>query len=121
MSKHYLHTSIFSLISIFANSQSLKSSADSIRSRYQVPEPAYVVASSDRIVDIQAIGKKRLDIISIATSNDQFYLVSNTKGITGMIAALLVSQHKIEWNTSFFSIFPNPKAASNNTYSGTTL
>src|SRR4051812_27090726 len=50
-----------------------------------------------------------------------FRLGSNTKAVTGFIAATVVQQHKIEWSTRFFDLFPELKAGSRPDYYDITL
>jgi CubicO group peptidase (beta-lactamase class C family) len=53
--------------------------------------------------------------------NDKVRIGSNTKAITGFIAAQLVKQKKIRWNTRFFDLFPELKATSDQAYYKVTL
>lgn len=70
---------------------------------------------------MQIIGAKKINTSLVAEPNDKFRIGSNTKAITGFIAAQLVKQNKISWNTKFFDLFPELKAKSNPTYRNLTL
>lgn len=107
------------LLSFTARAQSFKPFADSIRKAYAIPALGYAVISADSILEIEMLGNKKGDIP--ATLNDRFRIGSNTKAITGMVAALLVKQHVIAWNTPFFTLFPELKKGSHQAYHDITL
>jgi CubicO group peptidase (beta-lactamase class C family) len=102
-------------------SQTLAESAETIRKKYEIPELGYAVISSEAILEIQTLGFKRVNSTIVAQPQDRFHLGSNTKAITGFIAALLVRQNKIAWQTKFFDLFPNLKAHSRRAYDDLTL
>jgi CubicO group peptidase (beta-lactamase class C family) len=104
-----------------ARAQSLAAAADSIRRHYGIPELAYAVISSDSIVEMQVLGVKRNGSTIPAEPADRFHLGSNTKGITGFIAALLVARKKIAWETKLFDLYPELRRRSNAAYAGVTL
>jgi CubicO group peptidase (beta-lactamase class C family) len=102
-------------------SQSNKDFADSIRKIYHIPELAYAVVSSDKIYEEQVLGIKKIHTTIPAALTDKFRIGSNTKIITGFIAALLVKQGKIKWDTRFFDLFPELKATSDPAHYNLTL
>lgn len=83
--------------------QSTAAFADSIRRKYNIPELSYAVVSSDTVLEMQALGVRKINTQLTASLSDRFRIGSNTKAITGFIAALLVQQGKISWDTKFFS------------------
>lgn len=95
--------------------------ADSVRRQSNIPELCYAVMSSDSIFEIRALGNRIANSASTADVNDLFRLGSNTKAITGLLAATLVNQGKLQWNTRFFELFPELKPASHPSYEGLTL
>ncbi|MBS1912914.1 MAG: beta-lactamase family protein [Bacteroidetes bacterium] len=101
--------------------QPLASLADSIRMHYRIPEIGYAVISSDSIIEIGTIGIKRYGTSIAADAGDRFHLGSNTKGVTGLIAALLVKQGAIRWDTGLFDLCPELKRRSNRAYHRVTL
>ncbi len=105
----------------YCNAQNTYRYADSIRKAYKIPELAYAVVSADSIYELRVLGVKKINSKLAATNNDRFRLGSNTKAITGFIAALLVKQKKISWNTKFFDLYPEMKAASKKEYHQLTL
>ncbi|MFN8283928.1 MAG: serine hydrolase [Chitinophagales bacterium] len=112
---------IFLFTTISAQSQSTVSFADSIRKTYQIPELAYVALSSDFVFELEVLGVQRINTNYIAHQKDRFHIGSNTKAITSFIAALLVQENKINWNTTFFELFPELKSKSKKAYYNITL
>jgi CubicO group peptidase (beta-lactamase class C family) len=102
-------------------SQSIKAFADSIRTACTIPELGYAILSSDKIYEMQVTGVKKINSTLNASLTDKFRIGSNTKAITGFIAALLVKQKKISWDTKFFDLYPELKPASDSAYYNLTL
>ena len=101
--------------------QNLKPFADSIRKAYKIPELGYAIVSSDSVYELDVAGYKQLGANTLADKKDLFRIGSNTKAITGFIAAMLVKEGKLSWDTKFFDLFPELKAASRKEYSDLTL
>ncbi|MBL7712357.1 MAG: serine hydrolase [Chitinophagaceae bacterium] len=101
--------------------QATASFADSIRKQYHIPELAYAVLSSGEILEVNVSGVQKINTALTAGINDKFRIGSNTKAITGFIAAQLVHGKKISWDTRFFDLFPELKAKSNPAYHHLTL
>lgn len=98
--------------------------ADSGRIAAEVPELAYVVIGPEKIQEYQVLGFHRSDLQQEETkakTDDYFHLGSNTKAITGFIAAYLVENNKIQWNTRFFDLFPELQEKGNPGYIKMTL
>jgi CubicO group peptidase (beta-lactamase class C family) len=109
-------TLVFALLFTFTISfygQKNLSFADSIRIKYNIPELAYAVISSDSVFEIQTLGYQRINSAFKAQPNDKFRLGSITKTVTSYLAALLVKEGKLQWNTKFFDLYPELKATSN--------
>lgn len=87
--------------------------AEKIRKKYNIPELAYAVVSSDSIFEIQVLGFQRYKSSYNAKIDDKFRLGSITKTITSYIAATVVKEGKIKWDTKFFDLYPELKAESN--------
>lgn len=119
--KNILTTLISLTIVQIANGQTTVAFADSISKQYHIPEIGYAVVSSDKILELKTIGVKKINTLRTAGINDKFRIGSNTKAITGFIAAQLVRQHKISWDTKFFDLFPELKTKSNPAYHNLTL
>lgn len=121
MRRGYMIFILFLLSAFFGISQSTKVFADSILRVHHIPELAYAVVSGDKILEMEVLGLKKINSARVAQIDDKFRIGSNTKAITGFIAALMVKQHKIKWNTPFFELFPELKETSNSAYHQLTL
>lgn len=121
MKKLNFFASFLIICSGYIRGQDLPSVADSIRLKYHIPEIAYAVVSVDSIFEMNCLGFKRADSSIKAEITDRFHLGSNTKAITGLIAALLVKENKIKWDTKFFDLCPEMRQGSNLAYINMTL
>ncbi len=109
------------LINSYSNGQPTRSFANNIRKTSKIPELAYAVISSDSIYEMQVLGVRKINTKLEARLNDRFRIGSNTKAVTGILAALLVKQGKLSWNSKFFDIFPEMKVHSRKEYYNYTL
>lgn len=120
-----LIATIFVLVTFqTAKSQDLRKFADSLLSTNHIPELGFAVISPDSILELQTLGFHRADLKNEQTKaklSDYFHLGSNTKAITGFVAAYLVENNKIKWTTKFFDLFPSWKKESNPAYYDITL
>ena len=111
-------------ISFSGKGQGVQKFLDSLMKTNQIPELAFAVISPDSILEIKALGFHRADIKNEQTKanlSDYFHLGSNSKAITGFVAAYLVENNKITWTTKFFDLFPDWKKNSNPAYYAITL
>lgn len=95
--------------------------ADSIRRLYEIPELAYAVVSADSVLEMRVLGYRRWGADFAAGPDDRFRIGSNTKAITGFIAARLVKQGVLSWDTRFFDLYPELKEQSQHAYHDLTL
>lgn len=103
------------------NGQTLTDFADSVRLKYKIPELAFAVVSADTIFELQTLGVQRINTDFKAKTDDRFHIGSNTKAITSFIAALLVEQGQLKWETRFLDLFPELKRKSRKEYQNITL
>src|SRR3954468_14733959 len=101
---------LFLLLAASAQGKDARTLADSIRHAYSIPGLSYAVVSADLVYELHALGVKKKGTNRMLSTEDRFRIGSNTKAITGFIAAMLVKQGVIKWNTKFFSLFPELKA-----------
>jgi CubicO group peptidase (beta-lactamase class C family) len=117
-----LFTTLFFFATFFiVCGQTITDFADSIRIKYKIPELAFAVLSADTVFEFQTLGEQRINTDFKAKSDDRFHIGSNTKAITSFIAALLVEQGQIKWNTKFLDLFPELKQVSKKVYLNITL
>ncbi|WP_435352702.1 serine hydrolase domain-containing protein [Emticicia sp. SJ17W-69] len=112
---------LFICICNISYSQTMAKFVDSVRKVYHIPELNYAVISSEKAIEIQALGYKKANSNLKAELRDKFRIGSNTKTVTSYIATLLVKEGKIQWNTQFFDLFPELKFKSNPAYYSVTL
>ena len=96
-----------------AAAQDLGKTADSLRLAGEIPELSYTILTKDSILVKNTLGFHRSTLKNDETKaqpTDYMHLGSNTKAITGMIAAYLVEQRKISWTAKLFALFPEWKA-----------
>jgi CubicO group peptidase (beta-lactamase class C family) len=121
MIKKYLITCVIIPFSFCSLSQSFEHFADSIRELYGMPELNYAIVKSDSVLEINALGNRKVGKVSKANLNDKFRIGSNTKTVTGYLAAVCVKKGLIQWETKFFDLYPELKANSNAAYYDFTL
>ena len=122
--KRLVTTLLILIVFKTSNAQQLLAFADSLLLTNQIPELGFAVISNDSILELKTLGFHRTDTKNEKTKanlNDYFHLGSNTKAITGFIAAYLVENKKINWTTKFFDLFPSWKKNSNPEYYEITL
>jgi D-alanyl-D-alanine carboxypeptidase len=106
-----IYTIIFTIIfSNFLSAQTLIEEAKKIIEQDSIPEMAFAIITKDSVIVKKVIGHHKISEISnYPTSNidDYFHLGSNTKAITGFIAAKLVEKKKLNGIQNFLIYFPN--------------
>lgn len=87
----------------------------------QIPELGYAVIGPDSVYQLEVSGVQRINTTYPAHVNDRFHIGSNTKAVTSYIASRLVKQGKLQWDTRFFSLYPELKKQSRKVYEDITL
>lgn len=86
-----------------------------------VPGLCYAVVTADSILDIQYLGVRRMGNAAPIDAASRFRIGSNTKAVTAAIAATLVQQGLITWDTEFFDLLPEMRPQSARRYRHMTL
>lgn len=94
---------------------------DSVRIAHNIPSVAYGVIRNDSIIVINTVGYRDILTNERAQSDDYYHIGSNTKAITGFLAAKMVEDNLIKWDTKFFDLYPELKNESNAAYYDITL
>ena len=94
---------------------------DSVRIAHNIPSIAYGVIKNDSIIVINAVGYRDVLTKEKAQSDDYYNIGSNTKAFTGFLAAKMVEDNLIKWDTKFFDLYPELKNESNPSYYDITL
>lgn len=98
--------------------------AGDIMLKDSIPEMTFAIISKNKILIQNTLGHHKITELNEkpnARINDFFHIGSNTKAITGFIAAYLVENDRIKWNTKFFDLFPELKKQSDPEYYNITL
>ena len=94
---------------------------DSLRIANNIPSIAYGVIKNGSIIAINAVGYRDILTRERAQSGDYYNIGSNTKAFTGFLAAKMVEDNLIKWDTKFFDLYPELKNESNSAYYDITL
>lgn len=73
---------------------------------YGLPALAAAVAKNGEIVAAGAVGTRRADADIPVTVADRFHIGSDTKAMTALLAAMLVEEGKLRWDTTMAEAFP---------------
>ncbi|HEX2150727.1 MAG TPA: serine hydrolase domain-containing protein [Stellaceae bacterium] len=73
---------------------------------YKLPALAAAVVKDGRIVTAGAVGTRRLGTDNPVGIDDRFHIGSDTKAMTALLAAMLVEQGKLRWDTTVAEVFP---------------
>ncbi|HWD91186.1 MAG TPA: serine hydrolase domain-containing protein [Verrucomicrobiae bacterium] len=92
-----------------------------IRKKHDLPALAVVVAKDGKICDRAAVGVRKLGDATLVTTNDEFHIGSCTKSMTATLAAMLIEQGKLRWDTTIAEVFPGLKGKMNKQYEGVTV
>ena len=94
---------------------------DSMRTVYHFPSVAYGVIRNDSVLVLNTVGYRDIETKENSQPTDHYHIGSNTKAFTGFLAAKLVEEGFIRWDTRFFDLYPEFKAGSNPAYYDMTL
>ena len=119
--KGIISSLVLSILLLNSYSQNLGHIAEKIRVKYNIPELGYSIVSADSVYELQVTGYKNIQTPAKADLQDRFRIGSNTKAITGFLAAIFVKQGKLSWDTKFFDLFPELKTESDSAYYDMTL
>ena len=119
MKKILLCATLF--ISVCCDAQDIGKIADSIRIWRRIPAITYAVFSADSVYEIGAVGYKRLRTKDTVSLNNRYHLGTATASFTCYIAARLVDQGKLKWNTTLLQVFPELRKSANPAYHNITL
>ena len=94
---------------------------DSIRQKYDLPALAGAIVTSEGIWAQGAAGVRKYGTGTPVTIDDQFHLGSDTKAMTATLAAVLVEQGTLSWNTTLAAALPELATTMDTAYRGVTL
>jgi CubicO group peptidase (beta-lactamase class C family) len=116
----------FVVIAVFAAGSVMASAVpdaplEAIRKKHDLPALAVVVVKDGRICDRAAVGVRKLGDPALVTTNDLFHIGSCTKSMTATLAAMLIEQGKLRWDTTIAEVFPELKGRMDKQYESVTV
>jgi CubicO group peptidase (beta-lactamase class C family) len=104
-----------------ADYASLASTLEPYLKRYDLPALAAAVVRDGTVIAAGAVGTRRVGSSIPVTINDRFHLGSDTKAMTALLAAMLVEESKLRWDTTVGEVFPELAAHMDAGLRGVTL
>jgi CubicO group peptidase (beta-lactamase class C family) len=74
--------------------------------KYDLPAIAAAVVGNGNVISAGAVGTRRAGTDIPVTIHDRFHLGSDTKAMTALLAAMLVEEGKIRWDTTVGEVYP---------------
>lgn len=85
---------------------SLDSTLKPYLARYELPALGAAVVRNGKIIALGVVGTRKAGAKIPVTVNDRFHLGSDTKAMTALLAAILVEQGKLRWDSTVAEVFP---------------
>jgi CubicO group peptidase (beta-lactamase class C family) len=122
-----LLVSAFTVCVVTAGAAALPASDDmtpaleAIRKEHDLPALAVVVVKDGRICDRLAVGVRKWGDPAPVTTNDVFHIGSDTKSMTATLAAMLIEEGTLRWDTTIADVFPGLKGRMDKQYEAVTV
>lgn len=97
---------VFLSTQITSAQTSLNSTLEPYLSQYQLPALAAAVVVRGEIVSYGAVGMRKAGGDIPVTINDRFHIGSDTKAMTSLLAAMMVEEGKLNWDSTIRQVFP---------------
>lgn len=94
---------------------------EGIRAQHKLPALAVVVVKDGKICDRAAVGVRKQGHPTLVTTKDQFHIGSCTKSMTASVAATLIEEGKLRWDTTIADVFPELKGKMDKQYETVTV
>lgn len=94
------------LSATYAQDSAVKATVDSIRKYRNTPGLVYAVISLDKTIDSGVSGVKKMRVKDFIQYSNRFQIGTTTTAFTTYIAAKMVQEGKLNWNTSIVKVFP---------------
>ncbi len=95
--------------------------ADWARESQEAPAMAVVLVRNGQIIESAAVGRRSIDNPTPVTLDDQWHLGSMTKAMTSTLAAVLVEDGLIDWDTTPLEVWPELESDIHADYRDVTL
>lgn len=94
---------------------------ETIRKKHNLPALAVVVVKDGKICDREVAGVRKSGDETLVTTNDLFHIGSCTKSMTATLAAILIEEGKLKWETTIADIFPELRGKMDKQYETVTI
>jgi CubicO group peptidase (beta-lactamase class C family) len=92
-----------------------------IRKKHALPALAVVVVKDGQIRERDAVGVRKFGDPKPVTTNDVFHIGSETKSMTATLAAMLIEEGKLHWDTTIADVFPELEGKMDKQYETVTV
>jgi len=99
-----------------AGDGNLEQIVEYIRIDAGLPALAAVLVHDGQIIEMAATGSRQINSNESVTIEDKWHLGSLTKSMTSTLAAMLVKQGVISWNTTIVDVYPELSGVMNSKY-----
>ncbi|HMO14341.1 MAG TPA: serine hydrolase domain-containing protein [Pirellulaceae bacterium] len=93
----------------FSNDAELQQVAEDLREKYSLPGLAIATVRDGEIERLVACGRRKFDVEEAFTIQDVVHLGSCTKAMTSTLAAILVSDGVLTWDSLLIDVLPELK------------
>ncbi|MGP8198450.1 MAG: serine hydrolase domain-containing protein [Limisphaerales bacterium] len=94
---------------------------EGIRKKHNLPALAVVVVKDGKICDRLVAGVRKFGDPTPVTTNDVFHIGSDTKSMTATLAAMLIDEGKLHWDTTIADVFPELRGKMDKQYETVTV
>ncbi len=94
---------------------------ENVRDRHDLPALAAIIVAEGQIADQAASGLRSITNSVVVTTADRWHIGSVTKAMTATLAAILVEQSVISWDTTPLDIWPEDAASMHPQYQSVTV
>ena len=94
---------------------------EAIRKKHGVPALAVIATKDGKICDRAAAGVRKQGDPTPITTNDVVHIGSCTKSMTATLAAMLIEQGKLRWDTTIAEVFPELNGKMDKQYEAVTI
>jgi CubicO group peptidase (beta-lactamase class C family) len=106
---------------LHADPDNVSAALEKIRDDHNIPGLAAAVMDEGKFVAVGATGMRNAGRMVPVTLDDKWHVGSCTKSMTASVAAMLVENGKIRWNTTVAEIFPDGIEEMNHAWRDVTL
>ncbi|MFQ5453828.1 MAG: serine hydrolase domain-containing protein [Candidatus Zixiibacteriota bacterium] len=103
------------------NYHALVRQIDKMRYDFEYPAVAFGVIRNDSVLLLNAVGYRDIATKEKVNVTDYFHIGSCTKSFTALLSGKLIEDGYLDWNTEFFTLFPELKENSHPAYHHITL